>query len=55
MYAVVCRFCDGTYLEDQDHWFHGGLHRSVFIESRDPIHISDLNVVADYDSEAQTG
>lgn len=53
--VMVPRWSDGTWIEDQDHWFHGGLHRSVFIESRDPIHISDLNVVADYDSQAQTG
>ena len=23
----VLRFCDGSYLEDQDHWWLSGLHR----------------------------
>jgi beta-galactosidase len=26
---VVIRWCDGTYLEDQDHWHMAGLHRSI--------------------------
>ena len=26
--AQVLRFCDGSYLEDQDHWWLSGLHRS---------------------------
>ena len=27
--VIVIRFCDGSYLEDQDHWWMAGLHRSV--------------------------
>ena len=27
---TVVRWSDATYLEDQDHWYHAGLHRSVF-------------------------
>ena len=26
---TVVRWSDATYLEDQDHWYHAGLHRSV--------------------------
>lgn len=29
MHVVVCRFSDGSYLEDQDHWWMAGIHRSV--------------------------
>ena len=25
--AMVVRWSDATWIEDQDHWFHGGLHR----------------------------
>ena len=28
---VVVRWSDATYLEDQDHWHHAGLHRSVVL------------------------
>ena len=46
---MVNRWSDGTWIEDQDHWFHGGIHRSVFVECRAPLHIADLHISADYD------
>lgn len=46
---MVMRWSDSTWIEDQDHWFHGGLHRSVYIEARGEVHIADLVIVADYD------
>ena len=48
---TVVRWSDATYLEDQDHWFHAGLHRSVFLYATPPVFIADLHVVADYDPE----
>ena len=30
----VYRFCDGSYLEDQDHWWLSGLHRGVYLYSK---------------------
>ena len=48
---MVPRWSDGTWIEDQDHWFHGGIHRSVFLESRESTHIRDLHVHADYERE----
>ena len=53
--VMVIRWSDATWIEDQDHWNHGGLHRSVYIESRAPTHVRDLNAVADYDSETGAG
>ena len=52
---MVVRWCDATWIEDQDHWNHGGLHRSVWIESRATTHIQDLVVDTDYDPETQIG
>ena len=46
---TVVRWSDATYLEDQDHWFHAGLHRSVFLYATPPVHIADVHAVADYD------
>nr|WP_083332579.1 glycoside hydrolase family 2 TIM barrel-domain containing protein [Hyphomonas sp. Mor2] len=52
---MVVRWCDATWIEDQDHWNHGGLHRSVFLESRAPVHVQDLIVDTDFDPAEQTG
>ena len=52
---TVVRWSDATYLEDQDHWFHAGLHRSVFLYATPPVFIADLHVVADYDPETRDG
>src|SRR5205814_1611299 len=38
---TVIRWSDATYLEDQDHWYHAGLHRSVFVYAMPPTHIAD--------------
>jgi len=53
--VMVLRWCDGTWIEDQDHWYHGGLHRSVHLEARGPVHVSDLVSVADYDAGTGAG
>ena len=52
---MVLRWCDATWIEDQDHWNHGGLHRSVWIESRGVPHVQDLVVDTDFDPETQAG
>ena len=46
---TVVRWSDATYLEDQDHWHHAGLHRRVFAYATPLVHIADLHVVADRD------
>ncbi len=46
---MVIRFSDASWIEDQDHWNHGGLHRSLHLESRGQVHVRDLKVVADLD------
>lgn len=34
LHVVVCRWSDGSYLEDQDHWWMAGIHRPVEITRR---------------------
>ncbi|MGG7380453.1 sugar-binding domain-containing protein, partial [Escherichia coli] len=46
---VVIRYSAHSYIEDQDQWWMAGLHRSVRIESRPPVHIADVRVATDYD------
>ena len=53
--VMVIRWSDATWIEDQDHWNHAGIHRSVYLESRGAVHIGDVAVVADYDSETGDG
>lgn len=52
---MVMRWSDATWIEDQDHWFHGGIHRSVFLESRGAVHVQDLTVTADFDPQTGAG
>lgn len=52
---MVMRWCDATWIEDQDHWNHGGLHRSVWIETRGETHIHDLIVDTDFEPTTSRG
>jgi beta-galactosidase len=53
--VMVCRWSDATWIEDQDHWFHGGLHRSVTLTSMSSIRIDDVALDADFDVNAGSG
>ena len=53
--VMVIRWSDATWIEDQDHWWHAGLHRSVHIEARPTVRIDEFIVNADYDYQTQIG
>lgn len=40
--VFVLKWCDGTYLEDQDKYRLSGIFREVYLLLRDPVHISDI-------------
>jgi len=46
----VMRWCDGSYLEDQDFWRFTGIAREVYMYSRPYDHIEDIRVVTDLDA-----
>ena len=48
----IFRWCDGTYLEDQDFWRLTGIARDVYVFSREKKRIEDINVVASASGEA---
>ncbi|MEO1660206.1 MAG: glycoside hydrolase family 2 TIM barrel-domain containing protein [Pseudomonadota bacterium] len=52
---MIVRWCDATWIEDQDHWNHAGLHRSVWLESRAPSHVQDVVIETDFDPENDMG
>ena len=48
----IFRWCDGTYLEDQDFWRLTGLARDVYVYSREKNRIEDIKVNASASGEA---
>jgi hypothetical protein len=52
---VVARYSALSYVEDQDQWWMAGLHRSVHIEARTPVHIADVRCDADLEPATGTG
>ena len=42
--VLVLKWCDGSYLEDQDKIRSSGIIREVYLLMRDPVHITDLYV-----------
>ena len=44
----VMRWCDGSYLEDQDFWRFTGIAREVYLYARQKAHIEDIVVGQDW-------
>ncbi len=44
IHVLVYKWCDGSYLEDQDMWRLSGIFREVYLLYRDPVHIRDIKV-----------
>ncbi len=42
--VVVLKWCDGSYIEDQDKFRFSGIFREVFLLARDPVHLVDIDV-----------
>ncbi len=45
--VLVLKWCDGSYLEDQDMWRLSGIFREVYLTMRDKSHIRDLFIKTD--------
>ena len=44
----VMRWCDGSWLEDQDFWRFTGIAREVYLYARPKVHIEDITINQDY-------
>ena len=44
----IMRWCDGSYLEDQDFWRFTGIAREVYLYARPKQHIKDIAIGQDY-------
>lgn len=47
----VHRWCDGTYMEDQDFWRFSGIARESYITARPKVRVQDITVKADMDGK----
>ena len=45
----IFRWCDGSYLEDQDFWRLSGIARGVYVYTREKDRIEDVNIIAGMD------
>ncbi len=53
--AVVIKWSDASFIEDQDQWWMGGLHREVYLYSTAPAHIRDVFAVGGLENAYQDG
>ena len=51
----VYRWCDGSYLEDQDFWRLSGIERDVFLFATPPVHLRDFFSIGDLDRRYKNG
>ena len=51
----VMRWCDGSYLEDQDFWRLSGIGRDCYLYARTPKYIQDIRVTPDLDAQYKDG
>jgi len=46
----IMRWCDASYIEDQDFWRFTGIAREVYLYSRPQAHLDDVRIVTDLDA-----
>ena len=53
--VMVVRWSASTWIEDQDHWYHGGLARRVAIRTCGPTSLADVSVRSRLDESLRRG
>ena len=53
--AEVLKWCDGSYLEDQDFWRLSGIFRDVYLLALPAVHVRDVFVRAGLDRDCEDG
>jgi beta-galactosidase len=53
--AVVVKWSDASFIEDQDQWWMGGLHREVYVYTTAPVYLADLFAVASLENDYRDG
>lgn len=53
--VLVFKYCDGTYLEDQDKYRLSGIFREVFLLARDKEHLTDIEILTSLNGDYSVG
>lgn len=53
--AVVVKWSDSSFVEDQDQWWMGGIHREVYLYSQAEHYLEDIFVRGDVDADLRSG
>ena len=53
--ATVVRWSDGSYLEDQDHWWMAGIYRDVTLYATPKVHLRDVFARGELDGAYRNG
>jgi beta-galactosidase len=53
--CAVVKWSDASFVEDQDQWWMGGIHRDVFLYATDATYIADVFARAEPDAALQDG
>ena len=53
--VLVLKWCDGSYLEDQDKIRSSGIIREVYLLYRDPVHVKDIFIKTPLDDSLKSG
>jgi beta-galactosidase len=53
--AVVVKWSDASFIEDQDQWWLGGLHREVYLYSTETVHIADVFATGGLENDYRDG
>ncbi|MBO4619525.1 MAG: DUF4981 domain-containing protein [Victivallales bacterium] len=53
--VLVIRYSDGSFLEDQDHWWMAGIYRDVYLAYRPKAHIYDMFAKTSLAGDGTTG
>lgn len=53
--AAVIQWSDASFLEDQDQWWLGGIHRECFLYSTGPVYLADVFARPKLESERRRG
>ncbi len=53
--VMVIRWSDGSFLEDQDHWWMAGIYRDVYLYNTDKAYIKDVFAAGTLDDNFENG
>ncbi len=53
--VMVIRWSDGSFMEDQDHWWMAGIYRNVYLYSTNTTYIEDVFANGDLDADYTNG